>query len=365
MNLSRSKISFIALAIIGAIMLVLPLSELATARNQSSPATRSDDEQRMIEVYKHTNESVVFISTITLTVDPYDFFAGVQPREGTGSGMIVDPQKGIVVTNLHVIQDAHEINIFLANNQSYKARLLGVDKEYDLAVLQLINPPEGLIGVEFANSAGLEVGQRVLAIGNPHGLNRTLTSGIISSLNRTVRNPNNYLMKGLIQTDAAINPGNSGGPLLDMDGRLIGINTAILSASGDSAGIGFAVPVNQIKRVLPELIATGRILRPKIGWLLIDTNQGPLVRRIVKGGPAELVGVQPFEREVKDVFRQGFVRDLERADLIYRVNGKRVASREEVEEILMHEGHEPVKFTLRTGGVEGREREVTITPVYR
>ena len=235
-----------------------------------------------------------------------------------------------------------------------------------MAVLQLIEPPKSLRSVEFGDSSELEIGQRVLAIGNPHGLNRTLTSGIISSLERTVRNPSGYFMKGLVQTDAAINPGNSGGPLLDMDGRLIGVNSAILSQSGDSAGIGFAVPVNQIRRILPELIATGKVLRPKIGWILVDTTQGPMVRRVFTGGPADIAGIQPIERPTGSVFMQGYVRDFERADLILRVNGKSVQSSEEVEEAITSSTHgKPISFTLRRGGIQGPERNVSVKPLLQ
>lgn len=238
------------------------------ARKDFPQAFRSDEESRVIEVYKRVNEAVVFISTLSRP-DPFDFLPEFQYREGSGSGLIVNAEKGIILTNLHVIQDADKVEIFLADGRNYPARLLGHDAEYDLAVLQLLEAPKKLTALSFGDSSQLEVGQRVLAIGNPHGLDRTLTQGIVSSLNRTVRNPNNYLMRGLIQTDAAINPGNSGGPLLDVDGRVIGITTAILSKSGDSAGIGFAVPINQIARILPELITTGRVLRPKLGWVCL------------------------------------------------------------------------------------------------
>ena len=188
--------------------------------------------------------------------------------------------------------------------------------------------------------------------------------GIVSSLDRAVQGPNRILMKGLIQTDAAINPGNSGGPLLDADGRVIGINTAILSQSGDSAGIGFAIPINQIRRILPELIATGKVLRSRIGWILVDTNQGPMVRRVLPNGPAELAGVGPIERMVQNVFRLGFVRDFSRADLIYAVNAVKVKSIEDVEEaIAKSEPGKEIVFTFRRGGINGPERQVKIKPV--
>lgn len=332
----------------------------------SDRAPRSEEESEIISVYKATNEAVVFITTITLTVDPMDIFFEVQPREGTGSGIVVDGQKGIILTNLHVIQDAHRIEIALSDGMSYKARLVGFDEESDLAVLQLHSPPKGLVSVKFGDSSKLEVGQRVLAIGNPFGLNRSLTVGIISSLDRIVKSPKGRLMRGLIQTDASINPGNSGGPLLDMAGRLIGINSAILSQSGDSAGIGFAVPINQIKRVLPELIATGKVLRPKLGWLLVDTTQGPMVRAVQPGGPADTAGVQPIERRVEDVFVQKFIRDIDRADLVYKVNGMRVTSKDEVEDLISQsQSGSEIAFVMRRGGIDGREREIKIKPVLQ
>jgi S1-C subfamily serine protease len=330
------------------------------------PAYRTEEEQRIIDTYKRANKAVVFITTITLTVDPYDFYMDLQPREGTGSGIIVDAERGIILTNLHVIQDAHKIQILLSGGEARSARLVGYDREFDIAVLQLHDVPPGLTALPFANSSRVEVGQRVLAIGNPFGLSGSLTTGIVSSLERSVKSPSGVMMRGLIQTDAAINPGNSGGPLLDVDGRLIGINTAILSQSGDSAGIGFAVPINQIRRVLPELIATGKVLRPKIGWMLVDTDQGPMVRRVVQNGPADRAGVQPIERLVANVFVQGVVSDIDRADLIVSVNGQQVKSREEVEEIVARADPEkPLVLRLRRGGREGKEREVTVTPVLR
>ena len=361
---SRSKLPGIVIAVLAAMLTIYVLLPRVIAQAEATrQAYRTEEEDRTIKVYKAAGDAVVFITTITLTVDPFDVFSTVQQREGSGSGAIVDSRRGIILTNLHVIQDAHKIEITLSNGQTYPAKLLGYDSEYDIAVLQLFNPPPDLVAIPFGDSSRLDVGQRVLAIGNPFGLDRTLTTGIISSLNRTVKASAGRLMKGLIQTDAAINPGNSGGPLLDADGRLIGINTAILSQSGDSAGIGFAVPVNPIKRVLPELIATGKVLRPKMGWILADTNRGPMVRRVIKGGPADEAGIQPFEREVENAFVRGYVRDLERADLVYRVNGKRVTTRDEVEEIIsaMSPGDKAI-LTLRRGGQASAERVIEVEP---
>jgi len=243
---------------------------------------------------------------------------------------------------------------------------VGFDPATDVAVLKVEAPVELLQPVAFGTSNDLLVGQRVFAIGNPFGLERTLTTGIISSLNRSLPTKTGRTIKSIIQTDAAINPGNSGGPLLDADGRLVGINTAILSQSADSAGIGFAVPINQIKRVLPELIATGKVLRPTFGWILADTTQGPMVRRVFSGGPAESAGVQPVERRVENIFLQGYVLDFSRGDLIVAVNGERVGSKDAIEELISRAGTtEPITFTLRRGGPNGRERAVDIKAVLK
>jgi S1-C subfamily serine protease len=355
----------IAVGIVGAV-LIITRGTPAGAISESSVAWRSPEEERQIQVYKNTNEAVVFITTITLTVDPSEIFFSIRPREGTGSGCIIDPKRGIILTNLHVVQDAQQIEISFANGQTAQARRLGVDRETDLAVLQVINPPPGLSGLNFGDSARLEVGQRVLAIGNPFGLNRTLTTGILSSLDRTVRVTDTRTMRGLVQTDAAINPGNSGGALLDLDGRLIGINSAILSSSGDSAGIGFAVPINQIKRVLPDLINKGRVLRPRIGWGIVDTNQGPFVERVSQGSPAEIAGVQPVLRRVERAFLQGYVRDFSRADQVVSINGNVVNSRDEIEDITTRlEPGQKLTVVLKRGGPEGRSRQVVIEPVLQ
>ena len=332
----------------------------------SSLATRTEEEARIINVYKKAGEAVVFITTTSLAIDPFDFSGSAQTREGSGSGVIVDENKGIVLTNLHVIADAQKIEIALSDGKNYKARLLGYDDEFDVAVLKLIDPPAKLYSLPFGDSSRLEVGQRVLAIGNPFGLDRTLTTGIISSLNRTVKASATHLMRGLIQTDAAINPGNSGGPLLDTDGRLIGINSAILSQSGDSAGIGFAVPINQLKHILPELIATGKLARPRFGWVIADTTQGPMIRRVQQGSPADNAGLQPIERYVQDVYVRGFVRDFDRADLIVSVQGKEVASKDQVDEQVRNlKPGESIELGVRQGGVRGKLRRVKVTPVFQ
>ncbi|NBW39506.1 PDZ domain-containing protein [bacterium] len=328
-------------------------------------------EQETVEIYRKTNEAVVFISTQSMSNDSLDIYGytandSARSQSGAGSGVVVDAKEGIILTSLHVISDAESIDIFLADGKSYRARLLGHDPESDLAVLQLTSPPADLKAIAFGDSRSLQVGQWVFAIGNPHGLARTLTSGIVSSLHRTVRNPKNVVMKDLIQTDAALNPGSSGGPLLNSKGELIGINAAILSQSGDSAGISFAVPIHRVRAILSELIATGKVLRPRVGWLLVDTNQGPLVRRILPGSPAEEAGIEPLERPVGKVFRGGVVRDFDRADLITAIDGKKMRSVEDVEATVLAARHgEALRISLRRGGNHEDQRTVTLKPALQ
>lgn len=337
--------------------------ESSAASSETRAASRTPDEQRTIEVYKRTNAAVVFILTKSLTIDPLDAFPEIHASEGSGSGIVVDSKRGIIITNFHVIRDASKVEIMLADGLAYPSKLVGFDRELDIAVLQLRQTPESLPQLEFGDSRALDVGQRVLAIGNPFGLNRTLTTGIISSLDRIVRTPEGFLMRGLIQTDAAINPGNSGGPLLDSDGRLIGMTTAILSQSGDSAGIGFAVPIHSITRVLPELIATGRVLRPSLGWVLVDTNHGAMVRWVEAGGPADRAGVEGARRSVGNAFLRGYILDFDRADMIVSINGTAVSSRDEIEELVgQAPSGKPIEVVLRRGGRLGPQRTVSIRP---
>ncbi len=355
----------------GCLSVLFSITQVFAGPVGSAPAgaaSRTQEEQKTIDLYKRANQAVVFITTRSYVVDPFAFFDEVKPQEGTGTGTIIDVERGLIITNLHVIENALQsggtVEIMLANGQNSKARLVGYDPESDIAVLQVSNLPRGTSGIPYGDSSILEVGQRVLAIGNPFGLYRSLTAGIISSLDRTMKTPRGAVLKDLIQTDAAINPGNSGGPLLDADGRLIGINTAILSQSGDSAGVGFAVPINSIRRIIPELLATGKVSRAYLGWLLVDTDQGPMVLRVLKDGPAERGGIRPIERVFSSgAFVQAYRRDIEDADLIYKVNGQRVRNRDEVEDsVRKSKRGEPVELVLRTGGMYGRERVVSIMP---
>ena len=242
------------------------------------------DERVNIQVYEKGNRSVVNITTLTVRAD---FLFREVPAEGSGSGSVLD-KAGHILTNEHVVEGAREIMVTLYDGNSYAGKLVGVDPLNDIAVLKIDAPPETLFPVEVGDSARLRVGQKIYAIGNPFGLERTMTTGIISSLNRTLPSRSGRLMKQIIQIDAALNRGNSGGPLLDSQGRLIGMNTAIASTTGQNTGVGFAVGANVIHRVVPELIRSGRIIRPDIGITrVMETEQGLLVATLSEKGPAE------------------------------------------------------------------------------
>ncbi len=233
----------------------------------------TNDEINNIEIYARVNKAVVFITSVTVE---YNWLLEAMPQQGTGSGVIID-QNGRVLTNRHVIKDAAQLNITLSDGTEVESKIIGEDPENDLAVLQFDPKGKTLTTIPFGSSTDLRVGQKVFAIGNPFGFDRTLTTGIVSGLARPLQTDDGYVIRETIQTDAAINPGNSGGPLLNSRGELIGINTAIYSPSGASAGVGFAVPINTAKRVVDELIAYGAVRR---GW--IDVDYVPLFPALVR-----------------------------------------------------------------------------------
>ncbi len=244
----------------------LPVTPVQFSSSSSRSGGLLEDETNNIEIYDRTNKAVVYITTVTMQ---YTWFYEAVPQEGTGSGVIID-QQGHVLTNYHVIKGADKISITLADGTEVVGKIAGTDPENDLAVVQFDPHGKTLTTVPFGNSATLRVGQKVLAIGNPFGLDRTLTRGVVSGLARPLQTEDGYLIRETIQTDAAINPGNSGGPLLNSRGELVGINSAIKSPSGASAGIGFAIPVNTARRVAEELIRYGAVRR---GWIDIDPVQ--------------------------------------------------------------------------------------------
>ncbi len=302
----------------------------ATAAVRPNPMESSEftaEERVNIWVYEQVNRSVVNITTRGYQGER--FLLIEVPSEGEGSGAILDRQ-GHILTNFHVVDGARQIQVTLFDGNAYDARLVGQDPATDVAVLKIDAPPQSLFPVVFGNSTQLKVGQRVFAIGNPFGLERTLTTGIIASVNRDRLLPSRSgrYLKSIIQIDAAINPGNSGGPLLDSHARMIGMNTAIASKTGESAGVGFAIPVSTIGRIVPQLIHDGRVRRPEAGIARVyQTEKGLLIAAIVPGGPAERAGLRG-PKVIRQQKRQGpFVYqyqtvDRSAADLIVGVDGK-------------------------------------------
>src|SRR5262245_23352653 len=282
------------------------------------------DEQPAVRVYQNVNRSVVHITTRGIATDDFGF---AETREGSGSGSVLD-KAGHILTNNHVVENGRRIDVLLYDGSTYEAKLIGTDPNNDLAVIQIEAPQETLFPIPSGDSSKLMVGMKVYAIGNPFGLDRTLTTGIVSSLNRSMRSENNRLIREVIQTDAAINPGNSGGPLINRAGLLIGINTAIIGKAGQSAGIGLAIPSNTARRVVEELIKHGRVVRGDSGILSVyQTDRGLLVGRLDPDGPAAHAGMRgPQPRTVQ---RGGFsyrVMDRASADLIVAVDGNEVKS---------------------------------------
>lgn len=301
----------------------------------SPPANITDpslatDEQNNIEVYKATSPGVVYIQSTT-TVRDFGIFE--RPVEGAGSGSIIDEQ-GNILTNYHVIANTEKLTVSFGSGKSYPAKVVGRDPDTDLAVIRLLETPkEALTIVPMGDSDKLIVGQKVLAIGNPFGLDRTLTTGVISGLQRPIRAQNRRQIEGAIQTDASINPGNSGGPLLDSHGRMIGINSQIESTSGSSAGVGFAIPINIAKRVVPELIKNGEVKRPKLGIVPRDVetlqnqvrlpvSSGVLIWQVQPGGPAANAGLRGMVQTEDG--------DIELGDIIVGVDGEKINNNDEL-----------------------------------
>jgi S1-C subfamily serine protease len=331
-------------------------------QNEGLAAELTPEELVNIAVYENVNRSVVNINTKVVRNDAFFFLDVEVPGEGAGSGSVLD-KAGHILTNFHVIDQAREIQVTLFDGRSYEGRLVGKDESTDLAVIKIEAPPESLLPVTMGDSTRLRVGQRVFAIGNPFGLERTLTTGIISSLNRTLPARNHRTIRSIIQIDAAINPGNSGGPLLDSRGRLIGMNTAIASATGQSAGVGFAIPVANIARVVPQLIERGHVVRPDAGITrVLQTEQGLVIATMTPGGPAERAGLRGFQI-VRQRRRQGPFTyeaqtiDRNAADVIIAVDGKKV---ETADDFLSHiEERQPgqeVTITVIRGGQQANVR---------
>ena len=307
------------------------LQPFGSALAVSSPANITDpalatDEQNNIEVYKAIAPGVVYIQSTTTVRDFFGLYS--QQREGAGSGSIIDEQ-GDILTNYHVIADAEKLTVSFGSGKDYPARVVGKDPDTDLAVIRLLQPPkEPLTVVPLGDSDKLVVGQKVLAIGNPFGLDRTLTTGVISGLERPIRAQNGRQIEGAIQTDASINPGNSGGPLLDSRGRMIGINSQIESPSGASVGVGFAIPVNIAKRIVPQLVRNGAVSRPNLSITTreveslgrqasLPVSDGVLIWYVRPGGAAANAGLRGMVQTEDG--------DVELGDIIVAIDGEKIA----------------------------------------
>ena len=315
------------------------------------------DEAAGVYVYEQNNRSVANITTRMVRSE--GFFSFDVPDEGAGSGCVID-SSGHILTNYHVIEDARAVTVTLFDGVAYKAEFVGADPINDTAVIRVDAPRDVLFPVRFGDSASLRVGMQIFAIGNPFGYERTMTTGIISSLNRTLQVTRERSIRSIIQVDAAINPGNSGGPLFDAHGRLIGMNTAIATRTGQSAGVGFAIPVNLIQRVVPHLIEHGRVIRPEIGIQAVyETEDGLLITRLTPEGPAELAGLRgpKITRHRRGPLSLIQI-DKNAADLIVAVDGQPVSS---VDDLLSYVESKQPGDTVRVTVIrDGRRTSVPV-----
>jgi len=326
----------------------------------AGPLAPDEEEQNNIGVYRKSVPSVV---NITSRAVAYDFFYGLVPQEGQGSGFIID-KDGHILTNYHVIAEAREIWATLADKNKYKATIVGTDRAHDLAVIQIKAP--SLQPAVLGDSRRLQVGQMVYAIGNPFGLSGTLTKGIVSSI-RQVREPDGSAIDDAIQTDAAINPGNSGGPLLNRNGEVIGINTMIASQVGQSAGIGFAIPINTAKAVLNDLVTLGRVRRPALGVSTVPlypevadqmglaVDYGLLIIKVAPDSAADHAGLRGGTERAY----LGNIPITLGGDVIIAVDGERIESHEDMQAVMnRHRTGDTVRVTIYRGK---RKMDVDVT----
>jgi S1-C subfamily serine protease len=297
---------------------------------QAGSAPLSSEEEGNVRIYREASPAVANI--VTRTVE-YDFFYGPVPQEGAGSGFVIDAQ-GHILTNFHVVAGAQQIDVILGDRSQYSAKVIGGDARADIALLKIEPRGKALKALPLGDSATLQVGQRVLAIGNPFGFQSTLTTGVVSALGRTVQTSETTFIDEAIQTDAAINRGNSGGPLLNSNGQVIGINSAIFTPTGTSAGIGFAIPINTAKRIVQDVLTVGRVRRAVLGvegrplwpqlaeFLDLPVDEGILIERAIPGGPAARAGIRGGNRAVLAGLRQILVG----GDVLVAIDGQTISN---------------------------------------
>src|SRR6266403_4605253 len=340
---------------VGAVPSETDSSPMKNANFAERDAALSGDEALNVRIYRQSASAVANVLT---KATEYDFWMDPVPVEGAGSGFVMDA-KGYILTNYHVVQGAQTIEVVLGDQSRHSAKFIGADQRNDVALIKIDPAGKPLAVLPLGDSAALQVGQKVLAIGNPFGFMSTLTTGVVSALGRTVQTGQNTLIDEAIQTDAAINRGNSGGPLINTHGEVIGINSAIYTPSGTTAGIGFAIPINTAKRIAHALITDGRVHRaflgvetlPVGGWLSealdLPVKEGLLVERATKGGPAAAAGIQGGNR----VAQAGMRKIAIGGDVIVAIDGQKVVSQLDVNLVLNHKRPgDSVTVTVYRGG---------------
>src|SRR5712664_3195880 len=329
--------------------------DVSVANVAARDAALTDEEAINVRVYRQVSPAVANILT---KATEYDFFMDPVPVEGAGSGFVIDP-RGYILTNFHVVEGAQSIEVVLGDQSRYPAKFIGADQRNDVALVKIDPKGKNLAALPLGDSAAIQVGQKVLAIGNPFGFQSTLTTGVVSALGRTVQTSQTTFIDEAIQTDAAINRGNSGGPLINTHGQVIGINSAIYTPSGTTAGIGFAIPINTAKNIASDLITEGRVRRaflgvetlPVGGWLSealdLPVKEGLLVERATKGGPAAAAGIQGGNR----IAEAGMRKIAIGGDVIVAIDGQKVASQLDVNLVLNHKRPgDNVTVTVYRGG---------------
>jgi S1-C subfamily serine protease len=331
------------------------LGEVRNARLAERDAALSNDEVLNVRIYRETSPAVANVLT---KATEYDFWMDPVPVEGAGSGFVID-SKGYILTNFHVVQGAQTIEVVLGDQSRYTAKFIGADQRNDVALLKVEPKGKPLMALQLGDSAALQVGQKVLAIGNPFGFQSTLTTGVVSALGRTVQTSQTTFIDQAVQTDAAINRGNSGGPLINTHGEVIGINSAIYTPTGTTAGIGFAIPINTAKRIAHDLITDGRVHQAFLGVETIPINEsfaealglpaqeGLLVQTTSRGGPAAEAGIRGGDRVAQAGMRRFYIG----GDVLTAIDGQKIANRVDVDLMLNKKrpGDE-VTVTLFRGG---------------